>query len=307
MISVLTQMGLLILCGIAWRIIRPGGLDADLTRKVLATLTFNLLLPALVLSVLWRSDIGLESLKIAAFGMGAVLFGAASAVLATRFLRIERQRLGAVILGVAFPNVTYLGLPVLEQTFGPWVRSLVIQIDLFAAMPLVLTLGAGIGRHYGEAPVRGNNASLTHSLLYNPPLWAGVCAVSMNLSGVPLPAWLAPLLDRLSAAVIPLILLALGLGLRWDVWNWRAAPLAALALALKLGLMPWVGVLLGAKLGFSGDKLSALVMEAGMPSMLLGLVYCDRYRLDTGFYAMLATLSTAAAMFTLPFWRHYAG
>jgi predicted permease len=306
MTSVLTQMGLLILCGIAWRIIRPDGLDADLTRKVLATMVFNLLLPALVLSVLWRSPIGLESLKISLFGMGVVLFGALTAWLASLFLSIERRRLGAVILGVAFPNVTYLGLPVLEQTFGPWVRALVIQIDLFAAMPLVLTLGAALGRRYGEAPGPGGE-SMARSLLCNPPLWAGVCAVSMNLLGVAIPAWLDPLLDRLSAAVIPLILIALGLGLRWDALNWRSAPLAALVLTLKLGLMPWFGTVLGAKLGFAGDKLTALVMEAGMPSMLLGLVYCDRYRLDTGFYAMIATLSTAAAMFTLPFWRHYAG
>ena len=35
-----------------------------------------------------------------------------------------------MILAAGFPNVTYLGLPVLEQTFGSWARSVVIQIDL---------------------------------------------------------------------------------------------------------------------------------------------------------------------------------
>jgi hypothetical protein len=69
MVSLLAQMGLPIFCGIAWGIIKPVGLDADLARRVLTMVVFNLLLPALVLSVLWRSDIGLEALKIYLFGI----------------------------------------------------------------------------------------------------------------------------------------------------------------------------------------------------------------------------------------------
>ncbi len=303
MYSVLMQMGLLILCGVGWRIIKPGGLDADLTRRVLTTVVFNLLLPTLVLAVLWRSHIGLEALKISLFGVSIIAFGALSAWAATKVWRIEPRRLGAAMLGIAFPNVTYLGLPVLEQTFGPWVRSLVIQIDLFAATPMVLVLGAVIGRHYGEEPLHGVD-SIFRSLLKNPPLWAAALAVFLNFYGAAIPAGLGAVLDNLSAAVVPLMLISLGMGLRWDSWRWKSIPLAALVLGLKLAAMPWLGVWLGTKLGFSGDKLAALVMEAGMPSMLLGVVYSDRYRLDTGFYAMIATLTTLTALFSLPYWHH---
>jgi len=306
MLAVLALMGLPILCGIAWRIIRPGGLDADLTRTVLTTVVFNLLLPVLVLSVLWRSRINLDSLKISVFGVSIIMAGAALTWAIAQVWRIERRRLGAAMLGIAFSNVTYLGLPVLEQAFGPWVRSLVIQIDLFAAMPMVLTLGAFIGRHYGEEP-DGGGESVLRSLLKNPPLWAALLAVLLNLAGVELPPWLGAMLDSLSAAVIPLMLVALGLGLRWDSWHWRNAPLSALVLVLKLAVLPWLGVALAQGLGFSGDTLTALVMEAGMPSMMLGVVYCDRYRLDTAFYTMIVTLTTLAGMFSLPFWRGWLG
>ncbi len=300
--SVLLQMGIPMLCGLAWRIIRPGGLDADLTRRVLTTVVFNLLLPALVLSVLWRSRIGLESLKISLFGVAIIVFGASAGWLISKLWRIERRRLGAAMLGIAFPNVTYLGLPVLEQTFGPWTRSLVIQIDLFAATPMALTLAVIIGRHYGEEPSRGGE-SVLRSLLKIPPLWAALSAVLLNLSSAPIPLWLGGVLDKLSAAVVPLMLIALGLGLRLDSCHWRNVPLTSLVLALKLAAMPWFGLALGMGLGFSGDKLAALVMEAGMPSMLLGVVYCDRFRLDTGFYAMIAAISTLASLVSLPFWH----
>jgi len=302
MLAVLSLMALPILCGISWRIIRPGGLDADLTRQVLTTVVFNLLLPALVLSVLWRSTIGWESLKISLFGAGIIGLGVALTWVVARVWRIERRRLGAAMLGIAFPNVTYFGLPVLEQAFGPQARSLVIQIDLFAATPMVLILGAVIGRRYGEDPGAGT-ASLFGVLLKNPPLWAALAAAALSLAGVAMPGWLESMLGTLSAAVIPLMLIALGLGLRWDSWHWRNAPLVGLVLALRLAALPWLSVGLGLGLGFSGDRLAELVMEAGMPCMVMGVVYCDRYRLDTAFYTMAVALSTLAAVFSLPFWR----
>lgn len=306
MLAILALMGLPILCGIGWRIIRPGGLDADLTRRVLATVVFNLLLPALVLSVLWRSRIELDALKIALFGIAIIAAGVALAWIASKAWRIERRRMGAAMLGIAFPNVTYLGLPVLEQAFGPQIRSLVIQIDLFAATPMVLVLGALIGRHYGEEP-DGGAEPIFDALLKNPPLWAAVLATALSLGGVAMPGWLESMLGTLSAAVIPLMLIALGMGLHWDSWRWRNLPLVGLVLALRLLAVPWLGLPLATALGFSGDRLAALVMEAGMPCMVMGVVYCDRYRLDTAFYSMATALCTLAGLFSLPFWQHKLG
>lgn len=298
--TVVALMGLPILCGVGWRIIRPGGLDADLARRVLTTAVFNLFLPALVLSVLWRSRLGLESLKIALYGVAVILAGAGLAWVAGRVWRIERRRLGAAMLGIAFPNVTYLGLPVLEQAFGPWTRALVIQIDLFAATPMLLVFGAAIGRRYGEADGEG---PAWRGLLANPPLWAAAAATLLSLAGVPVPAGLGAMLDTLGGAVIPLMLVSLGMGLGWDSWRRSNIPLAALVLALRLAALPWLGLALGRRMGFAGDTLAALVMEAGMPCMLMGVAYCDRYRLDTAFYSMAAALTTLAALFSLPFWR----
>lgn len=304
MVAVLIQMGALIMCGAVWRIIRPGGLDADHTRVVLTTLVFNLLLPALVLSVLWTAKLGADTLKISAYGAALIFFGAAMTWLVARFRRIEPQRLGAAMLGIAFSNVTYMGLPVLEHTFGPWARSIVIQIDLFASMPLVLTFGVFLAKHYGT-PSDGE-PPLLRPLLFNPPLWSAGLALGLNLGGVPQPMWAERFLAPLSSAVVPLMLISLGLGLRWNSWHHRNLPLAGLVLLLKMMALPLFGLWLAYALGFRGDMLAALVLEAAMPSMLLGVVYCDRYRLDTSFYAMVVTLTTAFAMVSLPFWHERA-
>jgi len=40
-----------------------------------------------------------------------------------------------------------------------------------------------------------------------------------------------------------------------------------------------------------------------MPCMVLGIVVCDRYRLDSSLYAMAVTVTTAISLITLPFWH----
>lgn len=303
MVSILAQMGLLILCGLGWRIIRPGGLDADLTRQVLTTLVYNLLLPALILSVLWKQAIGLETLRVSAFGFGVVGLGVTLTWLLSRVVRLDDRRLGAALLAVGFPNVTYFGLPLLEQTFGPWARILVIQIDLFATLPAVLLMGGMIGRHYG---VPTGNGPTWRAALNNPPVWAAVTGITLNQSRTPAAAWLEHVLDLLAAPVIPLMLIALGLGLSSRSWQGRNLPWALLAMALRLVAVPWLALGPGHGLGFTGNTFTALILEAAMPSMLLGLVYCDRYRLDTGFYAMVVALTTLGAAVTLPYWKSAA-
>ncbi len=62
--TVILHMAALIACGVIWRLLWPGGLDADITRHVLTSLVYYLLLPALVIQVLWKAPLGIGSLGI---------------------------------------------------------------------------------------------------------------------------------------------------------------------------------------------------------------------------------------------------
>lgn len=299
LVLVLLQMGLLIGCGALWRRVRPGGLDADSLRQALTALVYYLLLPAMVLSVLGRTPLGMESLRIALFGIGSVLFGLILTPLLCHSGRLSPARRGAALLAVAFGNVTFLGLPLLAQTFGDWTQAIVLQLDFFAFSPLLYTLGTLAARRYGhEATGSGRTERI------NPPLLSALMAVLLNSLGLSLPDWLQHSLELLAQAVVPLMLLSLGLGLRWQFDGdhyWRTA---VAVLAGRLLIVPMGSVGLGLALGFSGDTLTALILESAMPCMAMGIVFCDRYRLDTAFYAMVTTLSTALALLTLPLW-HY--
>jgi predicted permease len=298
--STLIQMTLIMACGVVWRVLKPAGLDAMKTRLVLTTVVYYLLLPAMVLEVLWKADIGWQSLQYSFLGASCIVFGIVCSWLIGRLFKLEDKRLGAMILAAAYANVTYLGLPVLEQVFGTWARSVVIQMDLFASAPLVFTLGIIIARHYGED--KDEKIKSTLSFLNAPPFWAAALAVILNLNGLTPPTWLMGVLQKLSAAVVPLMLFSLGLALNWAALSVRNTGYVLPVIVIKLALMPLFALFVVGYLTMASQYKAAAVMDVAMPSMLLGVVFCDRYHLDSGLYAMIVTVTTVLSLFSLPFW-----
>jgi malate permease and related proteins len=299
--STLIQMTMLIACGVGWQILRPAGLSAEQVRLVLTTFVYYLLLPALVLDVLWSADIGLQSFHYTILGISCIVFAMLCSWIAGTVFKFEDKRLGAMILAAAFPNVTYLGLPVLEQTFGNWARSVVIQMDLFATSPFLFTIGIIVVRHYGGDAKEKPKSAL--SFLNAPPFWAAAIAVILNLNGLVAPAWFAGVLQKLSATVVPLMLFSLGLALDWKAVIGRNIPYVVPVILIKMLLMPLFAIILASYLPMEGKYKAAAVLDLAMPSMVLGVVFCDRYRLDSALYAMTVTVTTALSLITLPFWH----
>ena len=288
-------------CGAGWRLAKPAGLSAGQTRQVLTTVVYYLLLPALVLEVLWSADIGWHSFQYTLLGVGSTVFAMLCIWMVGALFKFEDRRLGAMILAAAFPNVTYLGLPVLEQTFGSWARSVAIQMDLFATTPLLFTVGVMVARHYGEDSAEKSRPVW---LFFNaPPFWAAAVAVILNINGVAAPVWLFGVLQKLSAAVIPLMLFSLGLALSWQAVSVRNVPYVIPVMVIKMLLMPLFAMILVGYLPIVGEYRAAAVLDLAMPSMVLGIVFCDRYRLDSSLYAMTVTVTTAISLITLPFWH----
>ncbi len=302
MFEVILQMAALIACGVVWRIVRPASLDHVLTRKVLTSLVYYLLLPALVLSILWRAELGSDSLFIALSAASGVFAGLFCGLLVCRWCITSSAQTGAVVLAVAFPNVTYMGLPILDATFGPWARSVAIQYDLFACTPLLFTLGMLVAARF--SPLTTARQNVLQDLLRIPALWAAVLAVGLNLVHLPMPIVVAGWLHLLEQGVVPLMLFSLGLSLSWGQQRRQYLKPILLVLALRLALIPLLVLVVASVLGFTGEWRAAIVMEAAMPSMVIGVMICDQYNLDVSLYASAVTATTVLSLLTLPLWHH---
>lgn len=300
MTTTLLQMALLIGAGGVWRFFKPQGLSAIEIRNVVTSLVYYYFLPAMILNVLWQADIGLKSFYFMLLTVSSISVAIACAWLIGKLLRFDNYRLGAVILAAAFGNVTYLGLPILEQVFGSWARSVAIQIDLFACAPYLFTFGIMIARHYGED--ESEKPKSVFSFLNTPPFWAMAIAVVLNMNNINAPLWFMQVLQKLSGAVIPLMLFSLGLALSWTAISVRNLPYLLTVALIKLAIMPLFAFYLARYLPLDTNDKAAAILDIAMPCMLIGVVLCDRYRLDSYLYAMIVTITTAMSAITLPFW-----
>ncbi len=295
------SMALVIAAGAALRLL-VGGEAARAMRAALARSVYLLFLPALALSLLWARRPEVASLGwVPAVSALCVLASLALAWLVhvrLGWMRAPRPTQGAMVLAAGFGNFTYLGLPVLAGVFGPQGAAVAIAFDLLASTPLLFTLGAWIAARLGT---RGD-ARPARELLRAPPLLAALAAVLLSAADVPAPAPLAGALATLGQAVVPLMLVSVGMALSWRRGWLARAPQLVPALAIQLAFMPLCALALVRLLPVPEELRPMLVVEAAMPTMVLGLVFCERYGLDAERYAEAVTLSTALSLFTLPAW-----
>lgn len=299
MLDVLVRMAALIGLGAGWRALAPGGQPGDAVRGALATLVFYLLLPALVLETLWRAELGLDSMRIAVTAAAVVVAGWILSLAAARGLALSPGRTGAMVLAGAFPNAMYMGLPALDAVLGQAGRSIAVQFDYFACTPLLFTLGVITAQHFGG--VHSGEHALGR-LARVPPFWAALAGAGLNAADVPLPPVVGGLLATMAAAVVPLMLLSLGMSLTWRSLDRAGVAAIVPVLLIQLALQPLIALGLATALGLEGSKWLGTVLEAAMPSMVLGIVLCDRYGLDAAFYSITVTLSTLLSLATLPAW-----
>ncbi|ATX81078.1 hypothetical protein Ga0123462_0200 [Mariprofundus ferrinatatus] len=306
MLNVLLGMALIIVAGVAWKMVL-GGKSAETIRSHLAQSVYHIFLPALVLHVLWQFPVGLNTIRIPVVALLSVLLSLLAAFLlygngklVRAFLPGQANRaVGALLLASAFGNFSYLGLPVLSQTFGDWARVVAIHFDLLASTPLLFTIGIILARYYGGS---GEGMHPLVSLFRVPAVWAALAGLTLSAAKVPIPVWFDGTLSTLGAAVVPLMLLSVGMALRWQSGWMARIPVLLPVILIQLILMPLIAWSAAIGTGMPDEYLAPVVIEGAMPTMVLGLVICDRFKLDVALYAEAVTLTTALSLLTLPFW-----
>ena len=299
MISTLIQMFALIGLGLGWSFVNTGEVSNKTIRKVLTDVVYYLFLPALVLNVLWSASLGLDTIKISISAATGVILAMLLSIFICRRCRTRKNVMGAVLLAAAFPNATYLGYPLLKSTLGDWAGPIAIQYDLLACTPLLLTVGIMLAAHFGD---KGEKPHPFYTLIKVPPLWAAAIAILLNMSHIDSPEWLQGLLTMMGSAVIPLMLIAIGLALKQGFAETRYLLTVIPVVFIQLLIMPLTVWGMSHLLNMNSDLMTAVVLEAAMPSMALGVVLCDRYGLNTGVYAASVTTTTLLSLFTLPAW-----
>jgi len=260
-------------------------------------LTYFVLFPALLVNRLAATPMSLGSLGRLAIA-ALLLMGLMTLLLLAfrRQIAADGPDFSSVYQGAIRFN-TYLGLAAAAALFGG--EGLAQAALLIAVLiPLVNVLCVGVlARYAGDRPTPF--AGTLRALLRNPLILA--CAAGIGLSGTGLgpPPLISPVLDILARAALPLGLLAVGAGLRPLGAAQHFLPLA-LALALKLGLMPLLVIAVTAMLPLSELERATLLLFAALPGAPSAYLLARQMGGNAELMAAIVTAQTGLALFSLP-------
>ena len=222
------------------------------------------------------------------------LLGMGAAWLIGRALKLPRPTLGAFVLVAGLGNTGYLGYPIVTSLFGQAGLVRAAFYDVFGTVAVLLTVGVFVAQSWGEYDTRTNPI---REIATFPVVIAVIAA--LLLKPVTLPILVTDWLDALAKMTVPLIMISLGLTLDFSRLRGHLA-LSGAAAGLKLVALPLVGWGLALLLLKEPLLQRVAVLEAGMPSMMLSLVFATRFGLDEEFTASAIVLTTTVSLVTLP-------
>ncbi len=306
--DILFPFGLIILAGVAFRRIRPAGVEAGVMSDAINAGVLHLFLPALCIETIYQSTIDLHAVLIPATAwlttLAALLLATGIYFLLSKKIQLAPQEKGVILLAAAFGNVTYLGLPVLTGLFGSSAAKYALYYDLLATTPLLWLVGANLAARYGGTGKYGIREALK-TIVSLPPVLGIFAGMILNLAGIHLPALVVKTLDMLGGLVVPLMIFSIGLALR--VPKVANAYAVIPAVVIKLVVSPCISFFTASTLGLSGTPLVSVTMESAMPSMVLTLLVASRYKLDISLGAFIVVVTTLLSFFTLPAVLYMAG
>lgn len=301
MYSSLTPLLLTLLAGVAWRRWSPGGIAAgDLRTGINALITY-LLAPALILDVMFNTPLDATLAVIPAVGAlcAALTFGLTFILLraARGRLALTRPQIGALLLATAFGNGLGMALPTVRGILGEAASRVPMIYDVLLTIPVVWTGGVILAARFGSGAHQGRPGS---ELLRLPPFWVLAAAIFINLSGVAVPHGLTHAIDLLADAAVPLFVLLVGLTLRIpDLTHLRLAAAATLIKVLVPTFILWL-LTISAALDITEQIRPALLLTVAAPSVIVGVLLCDRYGLDSELFCVTLTLSTLLYVLAAP-------
>ncbi|WP_282245729.1 AEC family transporter [Stenotrophomonas sp. PS02300] len=270
----------------------------DNSAEVLNRVVLLVCLPAAVLTYVPRLQLDTSLVGLMATPWLLMLATVALVSLATRLFGFARDVHAVLLICVALANSSFIGYPMVRALLGDHALPYAVVYDQFGTFVLLSTFGLYvIARYSGDAPPTARQ--VLGRIAGFPPLWALLFALTL-MPVQPL-TWIATGLKQLADAMLPLVMLAVGLSIRLRLSRDELAPLG-IGLVLKLVLMPALALPIAWAFGLQGAMLQVNVLESAMPTMITAAALAISHRLAPRLAAALVGYGILLSLLTLPAW-----
>lgn len=290
-------IGAFVLLGMLFRRLEAFPKDSA---QVLNVFALYVSLPAVILLKVPQIVFSPEIAIAAATPWGLLVFSASLVLLAARLWRWERSVTGVLLLVVPLGNTSFLGIPMVQAFFGAAGLPYLIIYDQIGTMVIMATYGSFILAAYGKGGSL-NLSALTRKALLFPPTLALMAGLASR--PWPYPEKLVQSLQGVAATLVPVVMTAIGLQLRFRLPARVVAPLS-FGLAIKLLIAPLVALLFCRFAELRGVVVDVSILEAAMPPMVTAGALAVVAGMDADLAVALIGIGIILSFGTLPaiFW-----
>jgi len=248
-------------------------------------LSMTILAPALVFSALASKDFDARANVLLMVGCVGVVLG--SGLLAWPIARMLKVDSRTFVPPMMFNNCGNMGLPLAVLAFGQ--AGFPAMVALFTISNLLqFTLGTWLMDHRARFG----------SLLRNPMVWSTIVGFAFALTHPPMPEWMQVGIRMVGDALVPMMLLSLGVRLadvRWADWHLGVVggivcPVVGLASALALAPL----------LGLTELQRGLLILFSVLPPAVLNFMVAEQFKQEPGKVASIVLIGNVMAVIFVP-------
>jgi predicted permease len=248
-------------------------------------INMNLLTPALIFTALASKEFDIAANQLLILGsIGAVL---GSGLIAWPFARLMHEDHRTLVPTIMFNNCGNMGLPLAVLAFGQAGFSAMVALFTISNL-LHFTVGVWILDHHARFG----------RLLRNPMVLATFVGFAFAVFHPPMPGWLMLAIKITGDAMVPLMLLSLGVRLADVSWSsWRLGvtagvirPLAGIAIA----------ALLSVALGLTPQQQGLLILFGCLPPAVLNFMVAEQYNQEPGKVASIVLIGNLLSVVFVP-------
>ena len=288
LIDVLTPVFAIV--GVGYWVARRLSVDAG----TLSKLAYWVLGPAFIFNVLAGSELdGTVVAKVVAVSLATMLLVGVGAAMVARGMHRTRPELGAIVLTSVHGNVGNFGIAIAAFAFGDAALPLagIVMVTVNTAGILI---GVALATSHRESPLVAVRTAFS-----TPMALAVIPAIAVNLTDTHLPAVVGRPVALLANALIPMMLLTLGIQLRQmeqpSIGRSVLVPIFA-----KLLVAPVVAVGLVALFGLEGLPADVAILQAAMPAAVFTSLIALEHDMEPDLVTTIVLAGTLASVVTLP-------
>ncbi len=265
------------------------GLDG----RTLTRFAYFVLVPSFVYNIMSSARVELNlAVRMIAFIVTVHVAVALLGFVVGKVLRRSPEMVAAYVVIAVFGNVGNFGLPIIEFRLGS--DALVAATFYFLAITMIAFVIAVAAANWH----RGGGVGAALAVFKTPALIALVPALLVNWSGVQLPTFVERSTSLLAGAMIPTMLVTLGVQLA-GMKQIRFSADVFIASAIRLIGGPALAMLIVIPFGLTGVERAAGVLQAGMPAAVLATIIALEHKLIPDFVTTTVLFSTVVSLLTL--------